>query len=442
MIFFRSILFLALLLSGSIAQALVYAEFTTNRKDALNRNRTFRVALDTVNAPLAVTNFSLLAGKPDDVWRSGGGAQLPQLPFLPGQNVVPMQLAYESTTELRENILVYPVGDVDNWPVVKEYVVLSATQGLELGRLSPFPNGSVYHDISGRGRLQMEKDPAFPFPWRVTIKYPRPWLEPIFGETTEQTFYQTLKMTTIDGVRLFAGTRRIGGKEVLDPGYFVPDELVKYPNVASNNPDVAYRQPFDVPFVLAMDNDGPNTNGSRFFITSVSEPAGQEWNGRYTAFGEVFTLDRPFVAELIGLAVTNPELLTINSIEVKRASPFTVGFFEGYYQNLLPGNFTDNVVLSIGKVNGRPELRAFSPQPSSPESASLLTRIYAGSDLLEYQYVASAGISSGQTEPVKQFIDADLFVGRRGFFDATAWEYPFWPSHQKSLSGPQINRHR
>ena len=43
---------------------------------------------------------------------------------------------------------------------------------------------------------------------------------------------------------------------------------------------------FDKPGVLALDNDGPDTNGSRFFITLA--PASQ-LNGRYTIIGQVLS---------------------------------------------------------------------------------------------------------------------------------------------------------
>jgi len=43
---------------------------------------------------------------------------------------------------------------------------------------------------------------------------------------------------------------------------------------------------FDKPYLLAMANKGPNTNGSQFFITTKPTPF---LNGGYTIFGEVVT---------------------------------------------------------------------------------------------------------------------------------------------------------
>jgi cyclophilin family peptidyl-prolyl cis-trans isomerase/protein-disulfide isomerase len=43
---------------------------------------------------------------------------------------------------------------------------------------------------------------------------------------------------------------------------------------------------FDQPGMLTMDNSGPNTNGSRFFITLGSA---EQWNGQYTVFGRVLS---------------------------------------------------------------------------------------------------------------------------------------------------------
>lgn len=58
-----------------------------------------------------------------------------------------------------------------------------------------------------------------------------------------------------------------------NPGYLFETEIA---------PGLSFNQPG----MLAMDNDGPGTNGSRFFITLGSNP---QLNGQYTIIGKVLT---------------------------------------------------------------------------------------------------------------------------------------------------------
>jgi peptidyl-prolyl cis-trans isomerase A (cyclophilin A) len=61
------------------------------------------------------------------------------------------------------------------------------------------------------------------------------------------------------------------GQGIGGPGYQFGDEI---------HPELQFNQPY----LLAMANAGPGTNGSQFFITTVETP----WlNGRHTIFGAV-----------------------------------------------------------------------------------------------------------------------------------------------------------
>ena len=96
------------------------------------------------------------------------------------------------------------------------------------------------------------------------------WKHPRTGETQTGPLYKDVIFHRIIRDFMIQGGDPLG-QGIGGPGYQFKDEI---------HPELS----FDKPYLLAMANAGPGTNGSQFFITTVETP----WlNGRHTIFGEV-----------------------------------------------------------------------------------------------------------------------------------------------------------
>lgn len=256
-----------------------------------------------------------------------------------------------------------------------------------------------------------------------------PWIDETTGQAKKEPFFDGLRFYQLfDDLQIHFGSRDNTGDD--GPGYFLQDD---------------FRANSTALYGLYMDNDGYNSNGSRFFISILNNPAIQETHCR---IGHVVNTSPPtpplpashFPGEIgflnvraisygdtDGSGVAEQPFITINSVTIRRLSPLAIAFDEDVW------SIPDVGPLRI-ELDGSTHRLKWSDTPGS-------SAFFSTSHDLQTWSAPTQLFDSPLADTLGKDISEDILNFPRTFYRGAGIIYPFVPSSQISFPGEvlQIN---
>ncbi|NIP98488.1 MAG: peptidylprolyl isomerase [Akkermansiaceae bacterium] len=245
----------------------------------------------------------------------------------------------------------------------------------------------------------------------------RPWIDPgSDGEVKTGPFFDGLTFhSTTPNFEIAAGSPSGNGRD--GPGYQFRDDFRSAPTR----------------FSVYMENDGPNSNGSRFFISLTAGPNPVLRPGNYSRFGEVTQLNNlggNGRATVFNISNSPSGFITIASVKMRYVGEAAQGFRFSVEDPLHP-------VLSRHPSSRRATAFHFRKLPGQvlldwDDAPGSVLSLWGSSDLHSWLGPLTAMNVPGST----QFgfdLTPSIQLSPTGFFRGGITDYPEWPATDRPL---------
>ena len=251
-----------------------------------------------------------------------------------------------------------------------------------------------------------------------------PWVDSTGGQVRQTPFYDGLSFHSLTaGTEIASGSRTGSGDDT--PGWTIRDDFTR---------------PGSGTYTMFMENDGPNSNGSRFFINlpaTLSANPGRA-GGRYTAVGQVLQATNPpgGNGRLTVASISNsaPGFHRIDSVRIRYLTPGDLTF----RRNLLDPEHFSLFLLPSARAPLFSFRQAgpstFLQWDSTPGSTLLL---WSSLDLRSWLGPLTLSHLPGDPFPDYDLTPTQAFSSR-AFFRGGVAEYPHWPSTERIFSNAAI----